>query len=220
MDDVKKLAFQLKAARSEISKLHRQMNALTRTVQQELSAVRRDALRAAAAAPGMSVTREAADDSSRQQEQPPASSPGSVSSRALVAPCSYPMTPVGFIESCFVYRNGTPRQPGLASAALSKLQVRWGAHPAHTTAGIEAYSHVWLLFVFHDNRGEEVVKSKAKPPRLHGAATGIFGCRTPHRPNPLGLSLVKLERVEGDTLHLSGAGALRSHLLSVCAFCD
>lgn len=187
-DQCKRLTADLKAARSEISKLHRQMNSIQRVVQQEVASIRREALRAAA---GLSLS----EDASKQHKQ-----------CYPVVPRSYAMTPVGFIESCFVYRNGTPRQPGLVSAALSRLQVRWGAHPAHTTAGLEAFSHVWLVFVFHNNRGEEMVKSKAKPPRLDGAAAGIFGCRTPHRPNPIGLSLVKLDRVEGDTLHLSGAG--------------
>lgn len=191
MGDVTSLAFQLKAARAEISKLHRQVNALTRTVNSELAAVRRDALRAVSAvAPLTSCCSDTADT--------PASPSPPIAG-------SYAMTPVGLIESCFVYRNGTPRQPGLARSALSRLRLRWGSHPAHTTAGLEGYSHVWLVFVFHDNRGDGVTKSKAKPPRLDGAATGIFACRTPHRPNPIGLSLVRLDRVEGDTLHLSGA---------------
>ena len=107
-------------------------------------------------------------------------------------------------------RNGTPRQPGLARAARSRLQVTWGNHPAHTTAGLEAFSHVWLLFVFHNNRGDEVVKSKAKPPRLGGAPAGIFGCRTPHRPNPIGLSLVQVARLSAEqSCSIASAGRLR-----------
>ena len=46
-----------------------------------------------------------------------------------------------------------------------------------------------------------MTKSKVKPPRLDGAKAGLFATRTPHRPNNLGLSLVRLEAVEGDTLH-------------------
>ncbi|KAL1520371.1 hypothetical protein AB1Y20_021958 [Prymnesium parvum] len=179
---VRSLAIQLKAARSEISKLHKRVNALNNTVKQELAAVRRDALRQSALRPSF-----------------PADPNG------LVGQQVFPMAPIGYIESCFVYRNGTPRQPGLARAARSRLKVAWGDHPAHTTAGLDEFSHVWLLFVFHNNRGESVVKSKAKPPRLDGAAVGIFGCRTPHRPNAIGLSLVKLECVEGDVLHFRGA---------------
>ena len=116
------------------------------------------------------------------------------------------VTPIGRLESCFSHRNGTPRQPGLAPSAVSKLRINWGTCPSHTLDGLSEFSHVWLIFLFDQNRGGlEVVKAKVKPPRLGGAHTGLFACRTPHRPNPIGLSLVTLERVEGDTLHLLGA---------------
>jgi tRNA (Thr-GGU) A37 N-methylase len=62
---------------------------------------------------------------------------------------------------------------------------------------------VWLLFVFHDNRNESV-KDKVSPPRLEGIKVGVFSTRSPHRPNPIGLSVAKLDKVEGSTLHLSG----------------
>lgn len=60
------------------------------------------------------------------------------------------------------------------------------------------------MWVF-DRNGREAVKAKVKPPRLGGTPTGVFACRTPHRPNPIGLSLVKLAAVEGDTMLLRGA---------------
>ncbi len=47
------------------------------------------------------------------------------------------------------------------------------------------------------------MRAKVRPPRLGGKTVGLFSTRTPHRPNPIGLSLVKLDRVAGDTLHLS-----------------
>ena len=62
---------------------------------------------------------------------------------------------------------------------------------------------MWLLWVFDKNVGT-MTKSKVKPPRLDGGKTGLFATRTPHRPNNLGLSLVRLDSVKGDTLHLSG----------------
>ena len=85
---VRSLQFQLKAARSEISKLHRQMNALTRTVKQELTAVRREALGAAAA----------------QGVERPLEGAPSISS-AVPPPGTFNMAPIGHIESCFVYRR-------------------------------------------------------------------------------------------------------------------
>ncbi len=60
-----------------------------------------------------------------------------------------------------------------------------------------------LLFVFHKNTGD-VLRAKVRPPRLDGQKVGVFATRSPHRPCPIGLTLAKLERIEGDTLHLTG----------------
>lgn len=117
-------------------------------------------------------------------------------------PHHYP--PIGRIESCYTHKNGTPRQPALSPSALSRLRIEWGSNPHHTLEGIHLFSHIWLVWVF-DRNGREAVKAKVKPPRLGGTPTGVFACRTPHRPNPIGLSLVKLAAVEGDTMLLRGA---------------
>nr|XP_020746647.1 tRNA (adenine(37)-N6)-methyltransferase isoform X4 [Odocoileus virginianus texanus] len=69
--------------------------------------------------------------------------------------------------------------------------------------GLEQFSHVWILFVFHKN-GHLSCKAKVQPPRLNGAKTGVFSTRSPHRPNAIGLTLAKLERVEGGAVYLSG----------------
>ena len=190
-----RLRYEVKAARSEITKLHRQMNALQKAVRRELASTRKAALNAP---PQQSVA--GGSDSGGGCATAGRSMPAAPASGAGLT-----MVPIGHIESCFVNRNGTPRQPGLAPAARSRLRLRWGTAPAHTLEGLEEFSHVWLLFVFHRNRGDEVVKAKVHPPRLHGARTGVFACRTPHRPNPLGLSLVEIEAIEGDTVHLRGA---------------
>ena len=170
--DLRTLVSKCKSCRAELSKMHRQLNALERTVHKELKATKHEALAAA----------------------------------RRVAPQSQDYAPIGWIESCFTERNGTPRQPGLAPAARSRLRVRCGNNPAHTLAGVESYSHVWLLFHFHRNRGVGAYsKSKVRPPRLDGAPVGVFGCRSPHRPNPIGLSLVRVDSVDGDSLVFRGA---------------
>ncbi|HAH07743.1 MAG TPA: tRNA (N6-threonylcarbamoyladenosine(37)-N6)-methyltransferase TrmO, partial [Elusimicrobia bacterium] len=69
--------------------------------------------------------------------------------------------------------------------------------------GLERFSHIWLLPSFPLNTNTRFVP-KVHPPRLRGRSIGLFASRAPQRPNPIGLSLVRLERVEGDTLHLSG----------------
>ena len=113
-------------------------------------------------------------------------------SSAAAVDGAWPMSPIGWIESCFAEKNGTPRQPSVAPSARARLRLRWGTNPAHAADGLSAFSHVWLLWVF-DRNGGAAVKAKVRPPRLGGAPTGVFACRTPHRPNPIGLSLVRLD---------------------------
>ncbi|XP_028911929.1 tRNA (adenine(37)-N6)-methyltransferase isoform X2 [Ornithorhynchus anatinus] len=113
--------------------------------------------------------------------------------------------PVGFIESCFSAKNGTPRQPSVCSSSRACLRIRKDIfnNPEHSLMGLEQFSHVWILFVFHKN-GHLSRKAKVQPPRLNGAKTGVFSTRSPHRPNAIGLTLAKLEKVEGGVLYLSG----------------
>lgn len=113
--------------------------------------------------------------------------------------------PIGRLHTCFVEKNGTPRQGCVcpSSVATLKLRLPKGLNAAHALEGLEAFSHVWVVFVFHLN-GNAAAKSKVHPPRCDGAKYGLFATRTPHRPNPIGLSLVEVEAVRGDTLHLRG----------------
>lgn len=112
--------------------------------------------------------------------------------------------PIGFLKSCFSAKNGTPRQPTICGPSRAELRIRQSVfnNPEHALVGLEQYSHVWIIFVFHKN-GHLSVKAKVKPPRLNGQKVGVYSTRTPHRPNALGLTLAKLDKVVGDTLHLS-----------------
>ena len=65
-----------------------------------------------------------------------------------------------------------------------------------------SFSHVWLLWVFHQNPENCSVKAKVSPPRLDGQRVGVFSSRSPHRPANIGLSLVRLDSVMGATLQL------------------
>lgn len=77
--------------------------------------------------------------------------------------------------------------------------------PLGALEGLDQYSHVWLIFVFHENtNGAATVKAKVTPPKL-GSRVGVFSTRSPHRPNAIGLTLARLDKVTGDTLHLAGA---------------
>ncbi|XP_025216521.1 tRNA (adenine(37)-N6)-methyltransferase isoform X2 [Theropithecus gelada] len=113
--------------------------------------------------------------------------------------------PIGYLESCFSVKNGTPRQPSICSYSRACLRIRKSIfnNPEHSLMGLEQFSHVWILFVFHKN-GHLSCKAKVQPPRLNGAKTGVFSTRSPHRPNAIGLTLAKLEKVEGGAIYLSG----------------
>ncbi|XP_018410577.1 PREDICTED: tRNA (adenine(37)-N6)-methyltransferase [Nanorana parkeri] len=113
--------------------------------------------------------------------------------------------PIGYIESCFAEKNGTPRQPSVCSLSRGCLKISKSVfnNPEHSVMDLQQFSHVWILFIFHKN-GRLSCKAKVQPPRLNGAKTGVFSTRSPHRPNAIGLTLAKLEKVEGGTLYLSG----------------
>ncbi|CAL9684629.1 unnamed protein product [Knipowitschia caucasica] len=112
--------------------------------------------------------------------------------------------PIGYIRSCFSAKNGTPRQPTICGQARAELRIQNSVfnNPEHALVGLEQYSHVWVIFMFHKN-GHLSAKAKVKPPRLNGQKVGVYSTRSPHRPNALGLTLAKLERIAGDTVYLS-----------------
>lgn len=112
--------------------------------------------------------------------------------------------PIGFLKSCYPDKFGVPRQSGLVSQTYSELQLRPDIQPELALQGLEGYSHVWLQFVFHLNKHARY-HAKVHPPRLEGETVGLFATRSPHRPNPIGLSLVELIEIKNATLILAGA---------------
>ncbi len=111
--------------------------------------------------------------------------------------------PIGFIKSCYKEKFGTPRQPGLVPISKAELKINRELQPEQALDGLNGFSHIWLLFVFHENHISHY-HAKVHPPLLKGKAMGLFATRSPHRPNSIGLSLVKLEKIEGDVVHMSG----------------
>ncbi len=130
---------------------------------------------------------------------------------------------IATVHSSFRDLQGTPRQPHLAPA--TKAQIVFEKHIAPgSVEDIDSYSHIWVLFVFHENTnvnkvsslksGNESVTFPAKvfAPRANGKKVGLFSTRTPHRPNPIGLTLAKVDKVviEGNSkiIHISGGDLL------------
>jgi tRNA-Thr(GGU) m(6)t(6)A37 methyltransferase TsaA len=103
---------------------------------------------------------------------------------------------IGRIESCFGGKFGTPRQPGLCPSAWGRLVLEGDFRCAEALRGIEGFSHVWLIFGFHETVGKGWHPT-VRPPRLGGnERVGVFASRSTFRPNGLGLSLVRLEGIE------------------------
>jgi tRNA-Thr(GGU) m(6)t(6)A37 methyltransferase TsaA len=123
------------------------------------------------------------------------------SSAPLSTATSFTFHSIGTISSVFKLKYGTPRQGTIAPTARGTFTLA-PSIPASALEGLEEYSHVWLVFVFHANSNKQF-RPKVEPPRAGGKKMGVYATRSPHRLNPLGLSLVRLERVEGRVLHLS-----------------
>lgn len=116
----------------------------------------------------------------------------------------YSVEPIGFIESPYKEKFAVPRQPGLVSAARSRVRLTGAANSPESLRGIEQFSHVWLLFLFDQNL-DAGWKPTVRPPRLGGnERIGVFASRSTFRPNGIGMSAVKIKGVtkQGDQIYL------------------
>ncbi|AZC16732.1 MULTISPECIES: tRNA (N6-threonylcarbamoyladenosine(37)-N6)-methyltransferase TrmO [Pseudomonas] len=121
---------------------------------------------------------------------------------------AYSVSPIGFVRSCFKEKFAIPRQPQLAPAARGVLELVPPFDQGDAVQGLEQVSHVWLLFLFHQAL-EDKPRLKVRPPRLGGnKSMGVFATRATHRPNGIGQSVVKLDRVEANRLWISGIDLL------------
>lgn len=144
------------------------------------------------------------------------------------------------IESDFTEKFGIPRQSGIVPELKARIVFEPEYRNPHAVMGLEEYSHIWILWQFSRAVREEWSPT-VLPPRLGGNThVGVFATRSPFRPNPIGLSCVKLERVEldpklGPVLYVAGADLLNgtpiydikpylaytdSHPEAVCGFAD
>lgn len=121
-----------------------------------------------------------------------------------------PMEIVARISSDFPDKFGIPRQAGLVPALRARVIFEPGYRNPDLLRGLSGFSHIWLLWNFSGNR-HAGWSPTVRPPRLGGnQRMGVFATRSPFRPNPIGLSCVKLEEVrlqspDGPVLVVSGA---------------
>lgn len=118
--------------------------------------------------------------------------------------------PIAHIHTDFPEKFGIPRQSGI----VEELQATVIFEPEYRTAdavrGLEQYSHIWLLWRFSEC-ADKPFSPTVRPPRLGGnTRMGVFATRSPFRPNSIGLSCVRLEKIDFETsdapvLHIAGA---------------
>lgn len=102
---------------------------------------------------------------------------------------------IGVIRSPYKEKFAVPRQPGLVKHGGGELHLVAPYNQADAVRGLESFSHLWILFVFHQTM-EGGWRPTVRPPRLGGnARMGVFATRSTFRPNPIGMSLVELKGI-------------------------
>lgn len=116
----------------------------------------------------------------------------------MTDPRSYTVRPIGFVHSPFVEKIQAPRQATVAEDVGATIEIL--PEFEHALADLEGFERIWIVFWF-DRAESEGFRSKVLPPRSD-RKRGVFATRSPHRPNPIGLSAVRLDHVEGRILHV------------------
>ncbi len=119
------------------------------------------------------------------------------------------MKPIAHIYTDFPDKFGIPRQSGLIDELVGKIVFEKEYRDPSALKGLEQFSHIWLIWEFSEAK-RDTWSPTVRPPRLGGnKRMGVFATRSPFRPNPIGLSSVKLKEIatesEGPVLYVTGA---------------
>ena len=123
--------------------------------------------------------------------------------------------PIAYIRTDLPDKFGIPRQSGLVPSLTGEIVFTSAYSQAAAFRGLEVFSHIWLIWGFSaaEKEAGKGWSATVRPPRLGGnTRVGVFASRAPYRPNPLGLSCVKLEAIHAEeqpvTLTVSGIDLL------------
>lgn len=111
------------------------------------------------------------------------------------------MQAIGVVHSSYKERFSAPRQPSLGEVTPARIQLNNGMNFDQALADLEGFSHIWIIYWMHLNQGWNPT---VIPPRGPKTRRGLFATRAPHRPNSIGLSAVRLKKIEGRTLYVEG----------------
>jgi tRNA (adenine37-N6)-methyltransferase len=120
-------------------------------------------------------------------------------------PATLSLAPIGYVRSLSATKVQAARQPRAAAGAPARIELLPGHNFEHALEDLARWKLIWVVFWFHQNRSW---RPKVLPPRSTTGRKGVFATRSPHRPNPIGLSVVRLERVDGLVLHILDADML------------
>ena len=126
------------------------------------------------------------------------------------------ITPIAHFRSAFPSKFGIPRQSGIVDELRGSIVFDPTYRNADALRGLEGFDYLWIVWEFSANRyveerGDAAWQPTVRPPLLGGnTQMGVFATRSPYRPNPLGLSSVRIERIElygkeGPVIHVLGA---------------
>lgn len=115
------------------------------------------------------------------------------------------LEPIGFLRSTLGTKVEAARQPSAAADVPARIELLPGRNFEHALEDLARWELIWVIFWFDRNQGW---RPKVLPPRSSSGRKGVFATRSPHRPNPIGMSVVRLERVDGLTLYVRDADML------------
>ncbi|XP_036331743.1 uncharacterized protein LOC118743271 [Rhagoletis pomonella] len=198
-NEVLALQNQLTIARNEINKLRQQVRNLQHVQRKDIDGVAR-MLREFRCE---GCRRQTAEENTRNSNVAPKQNPHADDSNAE-AYGGVRWQQIGVIRTAFPEKRAVPRQSSVGGRlrGIVELNADTFTNPEHALEGLEEYSHMWLIYHFHKNNAHP--KAKVAPPRLGGERVGVFSTRSPHRPCPIGLSLVEIEKVDGASITFFG----------------
>jgi tRNA-Thr(GGU) m(6)t(6)A37 methyltransferase TsaA len=133
-----------------------------------------------------------------EHRQDPSGGEGMRATDLEAGEAGWALRPIGVVRSPFTDRRSAPRQAVAGRGVKGRIELLPDRGYEHALADLDSWSHIWVVFWFHLHQGW---RPKVLPPRSR-IKRGVFATRAPRRPNPIGLSAVKLTAVQGRTLHV------------------